>query len=400
MLKTVLLSAFAGIVVAAGWLRLERPREDVGRAALLVVLAIAPALLRRAWLRIGALAAAAVVAASVAFFVSLGALLPGGSHFFGPVASRFGDGFANFYEFRLPIDPALHPHMHMVLLAAVFIFTLLVALTAAARRPVLSVACFLVGAGWPATLLSGGHEVARGVVILVGALALLAGLSEHAGRFTAPAAAAVALGAVALSTSPAVAKPAFLDWQHWNPYAHAPKPTSVSFIWNGQYSGVRFPRKVTRLLTIRAPQAIGTYWRATILDTYAHDRWVEHFWRETPAESHVIVPPAARDPANTVQQEVTVDALADDHLVAASVPVAFNISEPAAEVGQNVGIALGGLRRGQRYIAWSYVPQPTAETLARLPASYPRPLTNPAATRAGTPSMRAISAIAPAKCWQ
>jgi transglutaminase-like putative cysteine protease len=397
MLKTALLSAFAGAVIAAGWLRLERPREDASRAALMVALAVAPALLPRRWLRIAAVVVASLAAASVAFFVSLGAVLPGGSHFFGPVASRFADGFANFYAFRLPIDPSLHPHMHMVLLMASFVFTLVVALAVAARRPVLSVACFLVGAGWPATLLAGGHEVARGVVILVGALALLAGLSEHAGRFTAPAASAVALGAVALSASPAVAKPAFLNWQHWNPYAHTAKPVSVSFLWDGQYSGVRFPKKVTTLLSIRAPQTIGTYWRATILDTYAHDRWVEHFWRETPSENHVIVPPAARRSANTVQQEITVDALADDHLVAASVPVAFNISEPAAYVGQNVGIALGGLTHGQRYIAWSYAPKPSAEALARLPASYPRALTQRGRELEIMPGINALPFDAPGR---
>jgi transglutaminase-like putative cysteine protease len=400
MLRSLLLTSFAGVVVAAGWLRLERPREDTARAALLIALAVAPTLLRRLWPRVAAVAIAAILATSVVFFVSLWALAPGGSHFFGPVGARFGDGFANFYAFRLPIDPALHPHMHMVLLAAVFVFTLLVGLSVAARRPVLSVACFLVGAGWPATLLSGGHEVARGVVILVGALALLAGLSEYAGRFTAPAAAAVALGAVALSASPAVAKPAFLDWQHWNPYAHPAKPTSVSFLWNGQYSGVRFPRKMTTLLTIRAPQAIGTYWRATILDAYVHDRWVEHFWRETPSESHVLVPPAARNSANTVQQEVTIDALADDHLVAASLPVAYNISEPAADLGQNVGIALGGLKRGQRYMAWSYVPQPSAEALVRSPASYPNALTRPGRELEVTPGVNALPFGTPGRVAQ
>jgi len=375
LLRTVVLSAFAGVVIASGWLRLERPSDDALRVVALVALGIAPALAPRAWARAIAAVVALVGALSLAFFVPVRGLAPDGWHFFGRAASRFADGFADFYSFRLPIDPGLHVHMHMVLLFAAFSFTLVVALAVAARRPVLAMSCFLVGAGWPATLLAGGHEVARGVVILVGALALLAGLSERTGRFAAPAAGAVALGAIALSTSPAVAKPAFLDWQHWNPYAHPTRPLSVSFVWNGRYSGIRFPRKVTRLLTIRAPQTIGTYWRATILDTYVHDRWVEHFWRDTPLERHALVPPAARAPANTVQQDITVDALADDHLVAASQPVGFNVSEPEADVGQGVAIALGGLKRGERYIAWSYVPKPSVEALVRSPASYPRALT-------------------------
>jgi transglutaminase-like putative cysteine protease len=390
MLRTVVLAAFAGIVIAGGWLRLERPREDAARAVLLLALGIVPAMLPRAWARAAAVPVATIGAASIAFFVPLSALAPGGEHFFGPAASRFGDGFAEFYSFRLPIDPSTHRYMHMVLLFATFAFTLAVALAIAARRPVLAVACFLVGAGWPATVLAGGHEFTRGVVILVGALALLAGLSERAGRFAAPAVGAVALGAVALSASPAVAKPGFLDWRNWNPYAHPVKPVSVSFVWNGQYSGIRFPRKTTTLLTIRAPRTIGTYWRATVLDTFVHDRWVEHFWRETALESHVIVPAAARNPANSVQQDVTVDALADDHLVGASLPVAFNISEPATEVGQNVGIALGGLRRGERYTAWSYAPKPSAEELVRSPARYPFALTRRGRELEITPGVDAL----------
>jgi transglutaminase-like putative cysteine protease len=397
LLRTAALSIFAGVVIAGGWLRLERPRDDAMRVVGLVALGVAPALAPRAWARGAAAVAASVVAVSLAFFVPLEALVPGGSHFFGPTASRFADGFADFYSFRLPIDPALHPHMHMVLLLAAFAFTLAVALAVAARRPVLAVSCFLVGAGWPATLLAGGHELARGVLILVGALALLAGLSDRAGRFAAPAAAAVALGAVALTASPAVAKPAFLDWQHWNPYAHTAKPVSVSFVWNGSYSGIQFPRKVTKLLTIRAPQTIGTYWRATILDAYVHDRWVEHFWRESSLERHQLEPAAARNPARTVQQEVIVDALADDHLVAASVPVGFNISEPAADVGQNVSIALGGLKRGEQYMAWSYAPQPSAEELVRSPASYPRALTRRGRELEVTPGVNAPPFGAPGR---
>jgi transglutaminase-like putative cysteine protease len=377
MVRTALLSAFAGAIIAADWLRLERPRDDSGRVIALVFVAVAPALVRPVKLRACAVAIAAVFAASIAFHLPLGALAPGGRHFFRPVASRFGDGFVDFYSFRLPIAPALHPSMHAVLLIASFAFTVLVALAIAAHRPVLAVGSFLVGAGWPATLLAGGHDVARGVVILVGALAILAGLNEGAGRLAAPATAATALGAIALSVSPAVAKPAFLDWQHWNPYRHAEKPVSVSYVWDGSYDGIRFPRKVTTLLTIRAPKTIGTYWRATILDTYVGDRWVEHFWREATSKSHRLPQPAARQPGRSVQQEITVDALADDHLVAASMPVAYNISEPASYVGQDVALATDGLKHGQRYTAWSYAPQPSAEQLVAVPAVYPTALTRP-----------------------
>src|SRR5438874_1799574 len=174
--------------------------------------------------------------------------------------------------------------MHMLLLFAAFAFTLLTALSVAARRAELAVVWFLVGAGWPATLLGGGHPLLRGTVILAVALVLLAGTSGHGGRFALPAVGVVVLCAVALSAAPAVAKPAFLDWQHWNPYAHQRRSVGVSFVWNGSYTGVRFPAATTTVLTIAAPQTVGTYWRATVLDAYAGGRWVERLWRETPAE--------------------------------------------------------------------------------------------------------------------
>jgi transglutaminase-like putative cysteine protease len=377
VLRTALLSALAGVVIAADWLRLEEPHHTSGRAAALVGIAIAPALLRPRWLRLAGVLCAAVAATGIAFSVSLLALVPGGESFFSPVADRFGAGFVDFYEFRLPIDPTVHPRMEMVMLIALFAFVLLVALAVAARRPVLAVGAFLVGAGWPSTLLAGGHELGRGAVILAAALALLAGLSERAGRFAVPAVATVLLAAVALSASPAVAKTAFLNWQHWNPYLRPVKPVSVSYVWDARYGGINLPRKVTTMLTIRAPETIGTYWRATVLDKFVDDHWVEHVWRETALQSNVLDPPGARVAANYIEQDVTVGALADNHLVAASLPVAYNVSEPSLRPGQNVGIAADGLKYGQRYIAWSYAPEPTPEQLVSSPATYPRALTQP-----------------------
>src|SRR6185437_7059688 len=122
MARTALLTAVAGAIIAANWLRLEHPRTDGWRAAPLAALA-------------------------VAFSVSPTRLWPDGAGFFGKVANRFGSGFLDFYDFRLPIDPVEHRRMHMVLLVALFAFTLAVGLAVATRRPVLAVALFLVGAG-------------------------------------------------------------------------------------------------------------------------------------------------------------------------------------------------------------------------------------------------------------
>src|SRR5438105_15241589 len=108
-----------------------------------------------------------------------------------------------------------------------FDFTLAITCCVGAGRPLPAVFAFLIGAGWPATLLAGGDEIGRGVVILAVALALLAGMTQRPSRLALGASALVIVGAFALSSSPAVAKTAFLDWQHWDFYTRPAKPVDV-----------------------------------------------------------------------------------------------------------------------------------------------------------------------------
>src|SRR6266540_6634126 len=155
MPRTTALAGLAAFVIAADWLRFEDPRSGGGRPFVLAVLAIAPTLLRPFWLRVLAVTTSALLAAWVAFSLSPLELWPGGDGYFGPLGSRFGRGFVDFYDYRIPIDPARHPEMHAVLLSAIFGFTLAVALAISRRRVLLAVVVFLLGAGWPATLLAG-----------------------------------------------------------------------------------------------------------------------------------------------------------------------------------------------------------------------------------------------------
>jgi transglutaminase-like putative cysteine protease len=376
MLRTILLTGLSGLVIAVDWLRFEEPRSGGGRPFLLVVLAIAPFLLRPLWLRLVGLAAALLLVAWVAFSVSPTALWPGGESFFGEVGSRFGSGFLDFYDYRLPIDPADHAHMHEVLLFAIFAFTLAVALAVSARRAVLAVICLLVGAGWPSTLLAGGSEIERGAVILAVVLVLLAGLTERPSRLALVAAATVVAGAFALSSSPAVAKSAFLDWQHWDFYNRPQKAVSVRYVWDSRYDGIRFPKKKTTVLTVHAPHR-PFYWRATVLDRFDGIRWLERPWRATRREQKLVTPTAARNPSNWVRQEVTVGALDDEHVIGASVPMRNNVRGPKADLGQGVVLALSGLHRDEHYVVSSYAPSPTPAELVRAPASYPIALTRP-----------------------
>ena len=368
MVRTIALSGVAALVIAADWLRFEEPRSGGGRPFALAVLAIAPALLRPWWARATGAACSAFFGLCLAFSVS--------PLHVGRVGSRFGHGFLDFYDFRLPINPSEHPRMHEVILVAIFGFALAVSLAVAARRAVPALLAFLLGAGWPATLLAGGSELGRGVVILAVTLTLLAGLTQRPSRLAIGASLVVLTGALALSSSAAVAKDAFLDWQHWDFYTRPAAPVSVRYVWDARYNGIRFPKKPTTVLAIRAP-ARPHYWRATILDKFDGTRWREHVWNETPLEFRELMPPGAGNPRNWVQQDVTVRALEDDHLVGASIPIARNVSEPTFYSGQGVWRVLDGLRRDERYAVWSYEARPTPAQLVRVRAVYPRALTRP-----------------------
>ena len=375
MRRTALLSLLAAAVIAADWARLERGPHANGPLVVLVVIAVLPSLVRRRVLQLPALAVAILAGTAIAFSLSPRALWPDGARFFGTFARRFGSGFVDFYQYHLPIDPAHHARMHMLLLAATFGFTMLTSLAIASRRVVLAVVCFLIAAGWPATLLGGGHTLLRGAFILTVALVLLAGLTERTVALAAPAVGVVVVSALALASSPAIAKGGLLDWQHWDPYVRQPKSVSVSYVWNSSYAGIHFPPKPTTVLTITAPRDIGSYWRATVLDRFVHDRWVEDLWRESQAEGRVLSPIATRKHATPTPQQVVVGALRDRHLVGASIPVGFEVNAAATYAGQGVAFTAGDLRRGERYLVWSVASDPTPAELVNSPPSYPAALT-------------------------
>ena len=265
--------------------------------------------------------------------------------------------------------------MHAVILIAIFAFTLAVALAVAARRALLAVVLFFVAAGWPATLLSGGNELGRGLAILAVALALLAGMTERPSRLALFAAAAVLGGALALSSSPAVAKSAFLDWEHWDFYTQQQKAVSVRYVWDARYDGVRFPKKKTTVLTIRAPHT-PYYWRATVLERFDGTRWLEDVRPETIQQKRRLNP-APRKLADLLRQQVTVAALEDNHVIGASMPISNDLGGRAAYEGQGVFRVIGGLQRDQHYSVYSYAPRPTPQELVRIPPTYPRALIRP-----------------------
>jgi transglutaminase-like putative cysteine protease len=377
--KPALLALLPAVLIATGWQGLEQPARGA-HFSLAAMLGIVIALVPRRWIRILAEVAGFVVVASIGFGLSPFDARPfDGQHdFFGPVLSRFGNGVIDFYEVALPFDPREQQRMHGAIVLAVFAFTLLAALAVVARRPVLAAATTFAGAAWPVTLIADRASTARGVVLLVAALLLLAALRPTAGRGTGQAllvGATVAVAALVAVSSPSVAKGGFLDWQRWEPYLRSAPPVSVQYVWDSDYDGIDFPKKATTVLKVSAPRR-SPYWRATTLDVFLDDHWREESSTLDPVRvgsrdaliSDPYLPPQARQPENWMRQVVNVEALRDTHLAAASVPVAF---EAGAAGYYGSGTAyVGRLHRGQDYTAWSYVGQPTPSDLAESKARY------------------------------
>jgi transglutaminase-like putative cysteine protease len=385
--RPALLALIPALVIAQNWLRLESPQRDGGRAFLLVVLAVTPALAPRVWQRLVVLFGAAVAATVIAVRVDPRAIVERHHDYFGPLASRVGNGVLGFYDVRLPLNPFFHPEMHAVILVAAFAFSAALALTAASRRPLASVVVLLVGATWPATLLSDGRDLLRGAVILASALLLLAGFRADARRTLLRAVllgAALVAVALAATTQPAVAKGQFLHWQQWDLYTKPPKSVGVRYVWNSSYTGFRFPSKVTTVFKVKAPPR-SVYWRSTTLDSFNGFRWMEDLHATEPVlfsgrtdltANDPLAPEKARDPKSWRRATIEILGLADDHLVAPSVPVAYGSGFGEVSYAQGaIGIVAHGLHRGVQYDTWSYSPQPTPAQLARSKPEYPPQVT-------------------------
>ena len=342
MARTAVFSACLGLIFVWNWARIEEPRASIGPMLLMVLLGTAPALLPTFRWRIGAAGVALIVAGAIALDVSRPWSL-------GRIAGRAGRGFLDFYDVLVPFDAVAHPLMHGVVLLAVFLFTALAALAVAARRPLLAGLVLVAGAGWPATILPGNDDLGRGAFVLAAVLALVAWLRPEERR--APPQILVGIGivivALLVSSSGAIAKGQFVDWENWDFYNKPGKPLNVEYVWNSNYEGIDFPKERTRVFTVRAP-ARSVYWRATTLDAFTNDHWREDLFtlfsevQSNPVQltDDPLLPASARDPSGWTRADVTVDALRDAHLVGPSQPVQYDTQEIDAVQYEVGGVAL------------------------------------------------------------
>jgi transglutaminase-like putative cysteine protease len=391
-LRTGLLALLPATLIATGWRQLELPAE--GREiALVALLGVAVALIPGRRRRLLGVLGAFLAAVGLAFSLSPLDARPfdGDRDYVGPLLSRIWNGTLDYYEVSLPFNPAERPRMHGIVLLAVFAFTLAASLAIARRRAILAAAITFAGAAWPVTLIRDAPSTARGALLLVSALILLLALrgaeSRRVTGQTALVGAGVLLAALVAVSSPAVAKGGFLNWEQWEPYTRPQRPVEVTYVWRANYDGIEFPKQPTTVLTIEAPRS-ASYWRATTLDSFTDGHWTESSDIIEPVAledrdaliDDPLVPPAARDPENWIEQDVRVRALQDRHLVGATVPMAYERGEADS---YSAGVAhVGSLRRDQEYKVWSYVVQPRPRQLAASPPDYPEEI----ATFLGTPS--------------
>ena len=214
--------------------------------------------------------------------------------------------------------------------------------------------------------------------LVVTAAADRRGLARGTGALACVTLAAVVAAGV-LGARPSAAA---LDWQNWNLFGESGTKRTVSLVWSSNYGGIDFPAEKTTVLRITAPHR-ALYWRATTLDLFTSNRWVETLYttgvsggnRALPPDA--LLPPGATARNRWVRQEVDVRAVVDDHVVAASQPMRL-----AAGAGQRVQYATSGVMRAHSgladmrlYTVWSYVSRPTPAQLVRSPPSYPAVLT-------------------------
>jgi transglutaminase-like putative cysteine protease len=388
--RRVVLVGLVAAVVAVSWLRLETLTVSWDDWLPMVLLAFLPAaavgLGRSRWAVAAVLALATLLAAAIASGIPLADARPRDTQrdFFGPVLDSVRQGVLDFYDTQLPFDRIDFPAMHTVVLLAVFGFTAVIGMLVMARRPVGAALGLVVAVAWPATLEPGAHPVQSGILSLLGVLAILFLLRrEEPARGLVQAAvvatALVALAAVA-STSEAVAKPAFLSWQTWDPYDRPTEPVSVSYVWNANYDGIKFPEKATTVMKVKTsgPKR-SLYWRATTLDDYTGQVWDEELpfgeaeQREQIEASSPLLPEAAHDEDDWVRQDITVEALRDTHLLASAQPVRWRpgTEAPVADANGDVVVVPDTIRRNQRYTVWSYVPRPNPSELNAFRGNYP-----------------------------
>ena len=228
----------------------------------------------------------------------------------------------------------------------------------------------------------------RAGVFLILALLTLVVTSERDGRRLAGDAqvvglsVAVVIAGLVVGTAPGVTKSAFLQWQTWNPLAHAGPLVNVDFMWNQTYTPLDWPKKRTQVLEVTSPTPM--YWKAATLSTFLIDHW--QFSNQdrlvaSATDGSLQVPPADLPLEESVGHrvitvKVKVLGLADDHLIGAGQPVRWNLPGGMESLLSSDGTVttLADLARNATYSVRVYDPAPTPAELNNVSTAFPEPI--------------------------
>ena len=352
MRRTFAVPLVPAVVIAAAWLRLEHRSTALRARSAVVALALLPALVAPARSRGSQRSSSRLGARRVDRLRRLAApseALPRR----GRLALR-RTASSTSTTCRTPFDPRVHAEMRGAILAAVFGFVARARRSPSrhgARSPRSLVV--LAGAGWPATLARQRRRARRRRPDPARRPRRARGPDDaaRASRRRSPLRSCSRSRRSIASASAAVAKGGLVSWQRWDPYT-APQPAGRRL--------VRLGRAVQRHpLPEEAddrPRGEG----AAPLALLARRRARRVHARPLGARRCRCAPThSSRAPASTLlRQDVQVLALADTHLVGASVPLRYDAGD-APLVTHVPGIATlpSGLTRGFRYTAWSYAPR-------------------------------------------
>jgi len=289
-------------------------------------------------------------------------------------------GAQDIYAVAPPFDAVAHPELHALVLLAAAGFALGIAVTAGSR-PFVAAAVTAGGVGWAATILPARNTVGMGALALLAALWPMVVCGARDRRGLVPGAAVLA-GVVVAATlmAGAGARPsiAAVDWKSWDLFGESRVGRTVALVWSSNYGGIDFPATKTTVLRVTAPRR-SLYWRATTLDSFAGDRWIESL-RTTgssdadgPLPRDPLLPAAAAFRAGWVKQEVEIQALVDDHVIAAGQPmeIAGDDDQRIRTLSGGIMLAVGDRRQMRRYTVWSYAPAPAPAVLVRSRPVYP-----------------------------
>jgi transglutaminase-like putative cysteine protease len=221
--------------------------------------------------------------------------LLGDTGYFRLVGGDLHDGLDRWVRTLLPYDPSNAPELHAVVALAIFAcFAALAAALLVWRSPYPAIVVGFIPFLVVSTVYILPQPTLRAAIFLALMLAILGVLSQRRRpTIQLAAGATVVLVAVLAATLPGVAKSAMLDWKQWG------KPektgTSVGFIWNHTYAGLKRPKKPVTLLRVAVDSP--SYWRAVVLGKFNGVAWVsEPTVVDTSPPPNTIVPQDALSP--------------------------------------------------------------------------------------------------------